>query len=424
MNMSGKIISNIDFCYKYLPRFILEDGFLTVGSRSRLMEKLSFPFTYFDFSLLKMKKKFIDGCFYILFELQSQEYDRVELRGAVVNIHYCVPFLYVAEYHCDGTVKVSFIKLLRTPGSVKRIIKLDKNNIVVGEHFTTSIDDTDYEIIDVEDDTNINTEERFLQIIKKYFDFHGMMMHDIPLFDVKSELCYTSFGTYINVGVDDGSECDNMDMNDYIKADFYQKNKDGVEIGYFYVYEKPDTLEGYNIMPATELRVEEYGIESKIKTGKVMVACIENDIINEYLSIPSVVEHEGRNFTVVGLDISCFNGCKFKEIRLPETIDYIGGASFSDCENLEHIKMPETIKFIGIEAFIGCKNLKELEIPKGLEFSIHCISTFNYLEKVYIHDTLAQEGIELLSEDFNKYGLHKFEVINIDRYPVNVINNV
>ncbi|MBM6806622.1 leucine-rich repeat protein [Bacteroides caecicola] len=414
--MCGRIISNVDFCYKYLPIFILEDEFLTIGSRSRLIEKLSFPFTYFDFSLLKMKKFFRGEHFYILFELQSQEYERVEFRAAVVNNDYSVPLLYVAEYHCDGTVKVSFIKLMRTPGSVKRIIELDKNNIVINERFTTEIDETDYEAINVEDVGNIDTEDSFLEMIRKYYDFHRMMLYDIPFLDVKCELYHIDYRQYINVGLDDDNVCDETETDEEIKADFYQKNEDGVEIGYFFVYEKPDILEGFNIMPATELRVEEYGIKSKIKTGKVMVACVKDYLHGEYISIPSVVEYNGRSYTVIGLDIDCFNRCKAKEIRLAETIDYIGRSSFSDCENLECIRMPSTIKFMGREAFMGCQNLKELEIPEGLEFSIHCISAFNHLEKVYVHNSLSQEDIELLSEDFNKYGMHKFEVINIDKY--------
>lgn len=415
MSMCGKIISNIDFCYKYLPLFILEDELLTIGSRSRLMEKLSFPFTYFDFSLLKMKKFFRGEHFHILYELQSQEYERMEFRAAVVDMDNTVPLLYVAEYHCDGTVKVSFIKLKRTPGSVKRIIELDKNNIVINERFTTEVDDTDYEIINVEDVGNIDTEESFLEMIRRYSDFHGMMLHDIPFSDVKCELYHIDYSQYINFGLDDDSSWDETETDEQEKADFYQKNEDGLEIGYYYVYEKPDILEGFNIMPATELRVEEYGIESKIRTGKVMVACVKDYLHGEHISIPSVVEFDGRNYTVIGLDIDCFNGCKAKEIRLPETIDYIGGSSFSDCENLECIRMPRTIKFMGREALIGCQKLKEVEIPEGLEFSIHCISASNYLEKVYVHDSLSQEGVELLSEDFNKFGMHKFEVINIDR---------
>lgn len=414
--MCGKIISNIDFCYKYLPLFILEDELLTIGSRSRLMEKLSFPFTYFDFSLLKMKKFFRGEHFHILFELQSQEYERTEFRAAVVDMDNTVPLLYVAEYHCDGTVKVSFIKLMRMPGTVKRIIELDKNNIVIDERFTTEIDDTDYEAINIEDVSSVDTEDSFLEMIRKYSDFHRMMLYDVPFLDIKCELYHIDYSQYMNVGLDDDSICDETDTDEEIKADFYQKNEDGVEIGYFYVYEKPDILEGFNIMPATELRVEEYGIKSKIKTGKVMVACVKDYLHGEYISIPSVVEYNGRDYTVIGLDIDCFNGCKAKEIRLPETIDYIGGSSFSDCENLKCIGMPSTIKFIGREAFMGCQNLKELEIPEGLEFSIHCISAFNHLEKVYVHNSLSQEGIELLSEDFNKYGMHKFEVINIDKY--------
>lgn len=34
----------------------------------------------------------------------------MEFRAAVVNIGHTVPLLYVAEYHCNGTVKSKFYK--------------------------------------------------------------------------------------------------------------------------------------------------------------------------------------------------------------------------------------------------------------------------------------------------------------------------
>lgn len=187
-----------------------------------------------------------------------------------------VPLLYVAEYHCDGMVKVSFIKLMRTPGSVKRIVELDENNIVTNERFTIEIDGTDYEIINVEDVSNIDTEDSFLEMIRKYSCFHGMMLYDVPFSDVKCELYHIDYSQNLNVGLDDDGIWDETETNEQIKADFYQKNEDGLEIGYYYEYEKPYILEDFNIMPATELRVEEYGIESKIRAGKVMVACVKD----------------------------------------------------------------------------------------------------------------------------------------------------
>lgn len=425
------VISNSDFCYKCLPLSIIEDKYLTIGSRSRLMEKLCTVISYYDFSLLKMKKMFRGERFHIVYELKSQEFERVELRAAVVDTFYDVPLMYVAEYYCTGIVKLNFIELMRKPGGIKRIMEHDKNNNIINEYYVTTPDETDFRVIELDESLGVNTEEGFLEMIGKYFVCHEELLQSLSFEDVKNvsrvidtdscnymchEYMSDDYTEYDDDVYDEDYEDTNYDMYDNtIKADFYHINADGVSIGYYYVYEKPMKLECYNIMPATETHLEEYGIQSKIKTGKVMVACLEDGIHDECISIPSIVEHEGKKYTVIGLETNSLSDCKAKVVKLSETIDYIGGMSFSGCENLERIEMPETLKFIGREAFIFCPKLLELEIPKGIEYSIHCISTYNSLKKVYVHNSLTQEGIELLSEDFNLYGIHKFEVINIDK---------
>lgn len=110
---------------------------------------------------------------------------------------------------------------MRTPGSVKRIVELDKNNIVINERFTTEVDDTDYEIVNVEDVSNIDTEDSFLEMIMRYSDFHGMMLYDISFSDVKCELYHIDYNQYMNVGLGDDSIWDETETDEQVRVDFY-----------------------------------------------------------------------------------------------------------------------------------------------------------------------------------------------------------
>lgn len=59
-----------------------------------------------------------------------------------------------------------------------------------------------------------------------------------------------------------------------------------------------------------------------------------------------------------------FYGCDgLKFIRLPESLSYIGIASFQSCHNLETLVLPTGLNNIGELAFCGCKSLREIIYP-------------------------------------------------------------
>ena len=92
-----------------------------------------------------------------------------------------------------------------------------------------------------------------------------------------------------------------------------------------------------------------------------------------------------------------FKNANFKELILPEGLEYIGNRAFLWCNKLEYVKLPSTLKYIGANAFGleegsegRSKNvLKEIEIPKSVEF-IDCYA-FGYR---YHTDIILQEGLD------------------------------
>ena len=65
--------------------------------------------------------------------------------------------------------------------------------------------------------------------------------------------------------------------------------------------------------------------------------------------------------------INFYGGFKnIVEIRLPETIEYIGNDAFSDNANLKKINIPTNVKYIGDYAFAWCTSLKNIQLPDGL----------------------------------------------------------
>ena len=59
-------------------------------------------------------------------------------------------------------------------------------------------------------------------------------------------------------------------------------------------------------------------------------------------------------------------GCeKLQELKLPESLEIIGGHTFSGCENLKTIKIADNVTSIGDGAFSGCRRLNNIEIPRA-----------------------------------------------------------
>ena len=107
----------------------------------------------------------------------------------------------------------------------------------------------------------------------------------------------------------------------------------------------------------------------------------------EVVTFPSTLKSIGK---------FAFKNAKFKELILPEGLEYIEERAFLWCSKLEYIKLPSTLKYIGENAFgleagseERSKNiLKEIEIPNSVEF-IGCYAFgYRYNTNIILSDEL------------------------------------
>lgn len=86
------------------------------------------------------------------------------------------------------------------------------------------------------------------------------------------------------------------------------------------------------------------------------------------LVIPEKIDFGGTVFTVGEIAFHAFEDREeLREIQLPPSITYIGGAAFSGCTNLTNINIPDGIEQIGISCFARCKSLRTLSLPASVE---------------------------------------------------------
>lgn len=74
-----------------------------------------------------------------------------------------------------------------------------------------------------------------------------------------------------------------------------------------------------------------------------------------------------RDGTVrIGSDV--FNEHDITSVRLPDSLQKIGGGAFSSCRGLMEISLPEGLTSIGNHAFYGCMQIEKLVLPEGLKY--------------------------------------------------------
>lgn len=85
------------------------------------------------------------------------------------------------------------------------------------------------------------------------------------------------------------------------------------------------------------------------------------------LIIPSKVNLQSKDYTVVAIGEEAFYGCeRLISINISDGITSIGGWAFWNCVNLTSIKLPNSLISIGEYAFFACKSLASIELLDGL----------------------------------------------------------
>lgn len=115
-----------------------------------------------------------------------------------------------------------------------------------------------------------------------------------------------------------------------------------------------------------------------------------NDNVGEKLNV--------KEGTVIIADHTA-NRSDIKELTLPSSLKYIGGAAFAACKNVETVDIPEGVISLGFSAFSSCHALVNLTLPSTLETMgdhvfYHCAS----LETVVIPEkitVLPERGFDM-----------------------------
>ena len=122
---------------------------------------------------------------------------------------------------------------------------------------------------------------------------------------------------------------------------------------------------------------------------------------NKYktLIIPSIVQYEGKNYTVTKIDVDAFSCCKAETIYFPDTLIEISHGSFNGCDYLKSIYLPKSIQVIGSYSFTDCRNLENINFEGDLKnitignFVFYCSQYIKNLgQKINNEDNILLEN--------------------------------
>lgn len=82
---------------------------------------------------------------------------------------------------------------------------------------------------------------------------------------------------------------------------------------------------------------------------------------------------------------------RFKEIKIPDSVETIGTNAFHNCQDLESITLPASLETIESSAFSFCRNLSEIRLPASLTTIENSVfDGCRSLETVFYDGSLAQ----------------------------------
>ena len=133
----------------------------------------------------------------------------------------------------------------------------------------------------------------------------------------------------------------------------------------------------------------------KLDDSHVSVVVDNENYYKGDLTIPPSVVIDSKTYTVTRVDLY---GCsELTSVSLPNTLQEIAEAGFSDCSSLTTVTLPSSLKKIGRFAFQSCDNLQELTIPASVqEIGMNAFCTFSdNFKKLTITDLSAWCNIEM-----------------------------
>lgn len=116
------------------------------------------------------------------------------------------------------------------------------------------------------------------------------------------------------------------------------------------------------------------------------------------ITIPATIAYEGIEYNVRGFDntdgMSPFVGNMFvTALNLELRIDTLRAMQFMGCTSLADLKLPETLRYIGSECFRNCPMLTQIKLPASLEaLGDNAFCGCQYLTDIYSYAQTPPEG--------------------------------
>ena len=142
------------------------------------------------------------------------------------------------------------------------------------------------------------------------------------------------------------------------------------------VIDIPDTvISGGQTYTVTAIGVSAFGsFSTRINVSSVFIPATVRSIGSHAFiycnALTTVTFAEGSQLKSIGSN--AFWGSehlypKFKEIKIPDSVETIGNGAFRHCQNLERITLPSALQTLSNGTFYGCAALSEVTFPASLK---------------------------------------------------------
>ena len=144
-------------------------------------------------------------------------------------------------------------------------------------------------------------------------------------------------------------------------------------------------------------------------TGTVSVKATSTEISGEVI-IPEKVSNKGVEYTVTQIKDQGFRDCvSLTNVKIPETVNYVGTCGFYHCESLDSLVFPnDDLTFSFWYVMQGCKNLRYVRLPENLKrLSYFMFAECENLESIRIPESCTS------FDEYAFFRCYKLKEVNI-----------
>ena len=144
-------------------------------------------------------------------------------------------------------------------------------------------------------------------------------------------------------------------------------------------------------------------------TGTVSVKATSTEITGKVI-IPEKVSNKGIEYTVTQIKDQGFRDCvSLTNVKIPETVNYVGTCGFYHCESLDSLVFPnDDLTFSFWYVMQGCKNLRYVRLPENLKrLSYFMFAECENLESIRIPESCTS------FDEYAFFRCYKLKEVNI-----------